>query len=70
MSNISKELQELILKRVETIPCDAQLLTASGEVINKTQLMESIKNLDKIGTDFIEMELFYIKTKAKIGCFQ
>jgi len=68
MDTMDKDIQELILKRLETIPEDARLLTNSGESLTKSELIKHVKELDETGRDYIELELFYIKEKVKGSC--
>ena len=67
VTKINKDIQQLILKRLDSVPQDAQLVTSSGETIPKSELVKHVKSLDEIGRDYIEMELFYIKSKVA-GC--
>jgi hypothetical protein len=63
MAKINKDIQQLVLKRLDTIPEDAQLVTSSGDTVTKFELINHVKSLDDVGRDYIEMELFYIKSK-------
>ena len=65
MTNIKKEIKELVIARLQTMPLTIKVTLGNLGTFNREQLISHIKQGDKVGEKIIEMELFYIKTIVK-----
>ncbi|MFH1225204.1 MAG: hypothetical protein V1676_05370 [Candidatus Diapherotrites archaeon] len=65
MPEISKQAQMLVLERLKNLPRDAKLSAGGGPSVTKEELIQHVENLDSVGKEYIEMELFYLRSIAR-----
>ena len=60
--NISDEVVDLVIARLETIPSNISISIGSEGSFNVYELIERVKARDEIGKKMIEMQLQYIRS--------
>lgn len=65
---ISKEIIELVIARLEVIPDDALMSIGSYGQFDKNQLKDEVKNNTEVGKALVEMQLEYLRL-LKEGIF-
>lgn len=58
---ISKDLKELIIARLEVLPPDKKFSIGSVGEFDKNELIERVEKGDEIGQKVVELELNYLK---------
>jgi len=66
--NNDKELQELIIARLEVLPGDVRISIGSLGNFSRDELITHVKKDDKVGKKIVEIELEYLKL-LKEGIF-
>jgi len=57
---ISKELVEILIKRIEVMPSDTKL-AALGEVMNRDDIIKAVKERTPFGLKILALEAEYYK---------
>ncbi|MBS3156637.1 hypothetical protein J4442_00490 [Candidatus Woesearchaeota archaeon] len=66
MNNISKELKELILYKIEAeIPPHHKLSIGSKGVFTKEQLKKAVEEEDDVGKAYVKMQLDFLRALAR-----
>ena len=66
MNNISKELKELILYKIEAeIPPHHKLSIGSKGIFTKEQLKKAVEEEDDVGKAYVKMQLDFLRALAR-----
>lgn len=66
MTDTEYNLTDLVIARLQTLPEDQEISLGSEGKFNKSELIEHVKNGDKLGKKFIEIELYYLQSLKNI----
>ncbi len=61
MNEISEEIKELVILRLETLPSDKKISIGSYGEFSKEELIEHVKKEDDIGRKMIDVEMEFLK---------
>lgn len=60
--NISNEIKELVIARLEVLPKDTGISIGSAGEFTRDELIERVKQGDEIGKKIIEVQLNYLQS--------
>lgn len=66
MSSNEKNLIELVVSRLQTIPDEQDISIGQEGSFTKKELIQHVKKNDKLGKKFIEIELHYLQSMKNI----
>jgi len=66
MTNTEKNLIELVVSRLQTIPDNQEISVGSEGEFTKTQLIQHVRQNDELGKKFVEIELHYLQSLKDI----
>ncbi|MFH1065331.1 MAG: hypothetical protein V1734_02385 [Nanoarchaeota archaeon] len=61
MSGTEKEIKELVIARLETMPSDEKVSIGSAGEFNKEELISEVKKGSSIGKKIIEIEMEFLR---------
>lgn len=61
-NKINKEIKELVIVRLESMPDTIKIAFGSGEELTKKQLIEHVKEEDQFGKLIIDMQVKYLES--------
>ncbi|MBU2099952.1 hypothetical protein KKG83_04665 [Candidatus Micrarchaeota archaeon] len=62
---VPKQAKLVVLEKLKNLPMDAKLSIGNGQSITKNELIKHVEDLDEIGKEYIEVELFYLRSIAR-----
>jgi len=62
MSNVSKEVKDLVIFRLQALPPSIKMSIGSMEGLSKEQLIEHVKDEDEIGQRIIEIQMHFLQS--------
>ncbi len=62
---ILKELKEVVIMRIESIPSNLKLSIGNGQSLTKEEMIEHVKQEDEIGRYLINSHLSFMRAIAK-----
>ena len=63
----TKEVVELIVKRLETVPPNIKMSVGSKGTFEIRDIIKSVEKQDEMGKMFIEMQLQYLKSLKNLS---
>jgi len=66
MTNTEKNLIELVVSRLQTMPENLAISIGSEGTFKKKDLIKHVKKGDKLGKKFVEIELHYLQSMKDI----
>lgn len=66
MTNTEKNLIELVISRLLTIPDNQEISVGAEGRLTKNQLIQHVKKGDELGKKFVEIELHYMQSLKDI----
>lgn len=66
MTDTEHNLTDLVIARLQTLPEDQEVSIGSEGKFNKNELLQHVKNGDKVGKKIIEIELNYLQSLKNI----
>lgn len=66
MTNTEKNLIELVISRLQTIPDNQEISVGAEGRLTKSQLIQHVKKGDELGKKFVEIELHYMQSLKDI----
>ena len=64
--NISEDIINLVIARLETIPSNVELSVGNEGSFSIEELMDRVRKQDNIGKKMIEMQLAYLRSLGKL----
>lgn len=64
--NISEDIMNLVIARLETIPSNVEMSIGGDGSFTISELIERVKKQDDIGKKMIEMQLAYLRSLGKL----
>ena len=64
--NISEDIINLVIARLETIPSNVELSVGNEGSFSIEELMDRVRKQDDIGKKMIEMQLAYLRSLGKL----
>lgn len=64
--NISEEIKELVIARLEVLPKDTGISIGSSGEFTPDELIQRVKSGDEVGRKIIEVQLNYLKSLKNI----
>ncbi|MFZ3077049.1 MAG: hypothetical protein WA139_01210 [Candidatus Aenigmatarchaeota archaeon] len=61
MNEISEDIKQLVIMRLETLPANKKISIGSYGEFSKEELIEHVKKEDGIGRKMIEVEMEFLK---------
>lgn len=59
-----QEIRDLVIARLSVMPNDKELMIGGNKKLNKTEMIESVKNDDEIGRQIIDMQMTFLRDVA------
>lgn len=66
MTNTEKDIIELVITRLQTIPDDQEISVGAEGSFTKKELIQHVKKNDQLGKMFVEIELHYLQSLKNI----
>ena len=66
MTDTEKNLIELVVSRLQTIPDNQEISVGAEGKFTKNQLIQHVKKGDELGKKFVEIELYYLQSLKNI----
>jgi len=61
MNNISEDIKQLVIMRLETLPANKKISIGSYGEFSREELIEHVKKEDGIGRKMVEVEMEFLK---------
>ena len=61
-NKINKEIKELVIVRLESMPDTIKIAFGSGKELTKEQLIEHVKEEDSFGKLIVDMQVKYLES--------
>lgn len=65
-TNISQEIKDLVIARLEVLPEDTGISIGSAGEFTRDELIERVRQGDEIGQKIVQVELSYLKSLKNI----
>lgn len=65
-TNISQEIKDLVIARLEVLPEDTGISIGSAGEFTRDELIERVRQGDEVGQKIVEVELSYLKSLKNI----
>lgn len=66
MEDLKKDIEELIIARLKSLPEDLELVVGNDESFTIEELVKHVRDNDEIGKMYIETQLNYLRNLDKL----